>query len=160
MKELIQKHINKFSTNDKKYFSVILLLVVTLMIAENILKSEPVLSEQLSKDISTIIPRGYVLIPIDVINSDKLDSVFGDFGVVNVYSTSLDFSKPNKLLAKKVKMIRAPKNPSHFAILCPEIKSHLLIQNTGPFFVAIQNPKELGTEIVTEKLSRIYWENE
>lgn len=89
---------------------------------------------------ATSIPAGYVLVPIEVANYESLDSILGQFGVVDLYVPSLDSRTPPRKVAERIKILRAPLNPSHFAVLAPEDKSASLVTHEGSFVVAVQNP--------------------
>jgi hypothetical protein len=103
---------------------------------------------------STFIPAGFVLVPIEVANYESLDSILGQFGVVDLYRTSSDErSKPVKV-ATHVKILRAPLNPSHFAVLAPENESQKLVTYSGPFTVVVQNPNRSGTRFVKDPPDR------
>lgn len=93
----------------------------------------------------THIPRGFVLIPIEVANYEALDSVLGKFGVVDLF---LSGSTAQRLVARNVRILRAPKNPSHFAVLVPEKQAPKILQFGGPFFVSVKGRHSPGTEFV------------
>ena len=97
---------------------------------------------------STLIPAGFVLVPIEVSNYESLDSILGKFGVVDLYRASSDSkSKPVKV-AERVKILRAPLNPSHFAVLVPDSESARLVADAGAYTVVVQNPNRSGTRFV------------
>jgi hypothetical protein len=96
----------------------------------------------------TFIPAGYVLVPIQVANYESVDSILGKFGVVDLFASSLKKSARPEKVAGHVRILRAPLNPSQFAVLVPEIEAPRLVQREGPFFVVIQNPKETGMAFV------------
>jgi hypothetical protein len=99
---------------------------------------------------STLIPAGYVLVPIDVANYESLDSILGNFGVVDLYQPSEDPKKPAHKIAERLKILRAPLNPSHFAVLTREAESARLVSHQGPFTVIVQNPNRAGMGLVKE----------
>ena len=96
---------------------------------------------------ATFIPAGFVLVPIEVENYEALDSILGSHGVVDLYKPN---EKPNGRpykVASHVKILRAPLNPSHFAVLAPETQSRRLVAFAGAFNVVVQNPNSRsGTE--------------
>jgi hypothetical protein len=55
------------------------------MTADREPKGELNQSEELA---STFIPAGYVLVPIEVANFEALDSILGQFGIVDLYARS------------------------------------------------------------------------
>jgi len=101
--------------------------------------------------IDTFIPAGYVLVPIEIQNSEALDSVLGQHGVVDLYSASQDGSQKNRLVARALKILRAPLNPNQFAVLAREDKAPEIARNFEAFFVVIQNPNSPGTHIEMAK---------
>jgi hypothetical protein len=77
-----------------------------------------------------------------------LDSILGQHGVVDLFRPSdTPNGRPIKV-AERVKILRAPLNPSHFAVLAPESESAALVAYPGAFTVVVQNPKERGTRFV------------
>lgn len=106
--------------------------------------------------IDTFIPDGYVLLPIEVQNLESLDSLIGQYGVVDLYSPG----EPTAV-AKGLKIVRSPKDPSEFSVLVPEAESATLIRaETKPFLVVVQNPSNALQEVrVQPKPSRIVIEN-
>jgi hypothetical protein len=96
----------------------------------------------------TFIPAGFVLVPIEVANYEALDSILGKFGVVDLFiPTSESGQRPQKI-AERLKILRAPLNPSRFAVLVPEAESSQIVTHSGPFAVSIQNPNSVGTNFV------------
>jgi hypothetical protein len=106
--------------------------------------------------IDTFIPGGQVLIPIVVHNSESVDSIFGNHGVVDLYPVSPGGTPQKWPLARAVKMLRAPKNPNQFGVLVPAAQAARVMSSGGTFQVVIHNPKIRGTvfEKVTSKPAR------
>lgn len=122
---------------------------------------EPTASQNDNDGIDILIPEGQSLVPIEVANYETLDSLLGPYGVVDLFF--MDPLKPEtgKKIASMVKILRAPKNPSHFAVLVPALQAHHILQFKGPFVVSVQNPKyQTGTHIEKKpsKRSRIVYE--
>lgn len=99
---------------------------------------------------STFIPAGFVLVPIEVANYESLDSILGKFGVVDLYKPSIDGRGRPLKVAERVKILRAPLNPSHFAVLVPDSESSRLVSEPGAFTVVVQNPNRDGTRFVKD----------
>ena len=115
-------------------------------------------SERVKAD--TFIPEGFTLIPIEVANYKSLDSILGNFGVVDLFSTPLDPTKKARRIAYSVKILRAPRNPNHFAVLLPESRADQVAGHPGPFTVTVRNPKEVGIRFVKKKkqIRRIHYD--
>ena len=96
--------------------------------------------------VDTFIPAGFVLVPISVSNFESLDSILGQQGVVDLYSSPASEGGRPVRVARHIKILRAPLNPSNFAVLAPEEESANLVKHHGPFSVVVQNPKQLGTD--------------
>lgn len=98
---------------------------------------------------ATLIPRGYVLVPIEVSNYDSLDSILGKYGVVDLYLPSENSKLRQRKVAERVRILRAPLNPSRFAVLVKETESSRLVSYSGPFTVIVQNSNISGTGLVS-----------
>lgn len=99
---------------------------------------------------ATYIPDGYVLVPIEVANFESLDSILGKFGVVDLFVGSDDPKVRPRKLAERVKILRAPLNPSHFAVLVPDSESQKIVGYSGALTVVVQNPAKSGLSFVRD----------
>jgi len=99
----------------------------------------------------TFIPAGYVLVPIEVANFESLDSILGKYGVVDLFLPASGLKGRPRKIASRIKILRAPLNPSHFAVLAHESTSQSLVSESGPFTVVVRNPKNAGTGIVNSE---------
>lgn len=127
---------------------MIALTVMALIIAAvQFLPSPAPTGESSPESADTLIPEGYVLVPIELQNSDSLSSLIGDYAVVDL------FRGPNsQRVGRRLKLLRAPLNPQQFAVLVPEAQVSGLLQTPGPFWAAIQNPNQKQkTEIQSKK---------
>ena len=97
--------------------------------------------------LDTFIPKGSVLIPVEIENLLYLKSVIGQYGVVSLF-------KGNQTVISYVKLIRAPKRPDHYAVLVPEELSQAVLKFQGPFKVVIQNPKQGSKGHITKAPKR------
>jgi hypothetical protein len=100
--------------------------------------------------IDTYIPKGYVLIPIAVHNSESVDSIFGNHGIVDLYPITESGIPQKWPLARAVKMLRAPKNPNQFGVLVPSPAAARVMSSSHAFQVVIHNPKVRGTIFETQ----------
>lgn len=105
-------------------------------------------SAQAAVDVDTFIPKGFVLVPIEVQNYEALDSILGKFGVVDLFQGAGPDKPQQRLVAKNVRMLRAPQNPAHFAILVQESEAPRILQFGGSFTVIVRRPGQDGTEFV------------
>lgn len=108
------------------------------------------------KSVDTFIPRGYVLVPIEIANAESLNSLVGDMGgVVDLYLATNEKQKGGLKVGSKLKLVRAPLNPQQYAVLVPDDESSRLLSFTGPFLAVVQNPEEKGTKLRASGPSRI-----
>jgi hypothetical protein len=98
--------------------------------------------------VDTLIPRGFVLVPIEVENYEALDSILGKFGFVDLFQGAADGSGKQKMVARNVRILRAPQNPSHFAILIRESETDQILGRGGSFTVIVKSSSARGTEFV------------
>jgi hypothetical protein len=90
----------------------------------------------------TVIPNGFVLVPIDIQNIDSLSSMIGQFGIVDLFTTPNLNQKSGLRVGRRLKLLRAPLNPQQFAVLVPEDEATELLRAIGPFVAVIQNPSD------------------
>ena len=111
------------------------------------------------ESVDTLIPAGYILVPIEVQNYESLDSLLGQYGIVDLFKGD---GKDGKLVARNIRILRAPLNPSHFAVLAPEAEASAILAQAGNFYVAIKSPNQSGTHIVTQgkRTKRVYFDGE
>jgi len=126
------------------YISTIILSIVFSINYSMGSKNEPtaVTSINTSKGIDTLIPRGFVLIPIQINNLSAVAPLLGDYGVVDLYKSS-------KMIAKSIKILRAPKNPEKFAVMTLEENASKILAVQGPFQIIVQNPSQRKTKFKT-----------
>lgn len=98
--------------------------------------------------VDTFIPLGYVLIPIEVQNYESLDSILGSYGIVDLYSVNAAGVRSKSAVVRGIKILRAPLNPNHFAVLSPEARAAQIVGAGSTFNVVVQNPKAVGTKFV------------
>jgi hypothetical protein len=98
----------------------------------------------------TFIPKGFVLVPIDVQNYESLDSIIGHFAVVDLLQMANPQNPQQHLVARNVRLLRAPQNPSHFAVLVAEPDVAAILRFGSLFTVIVKHPDNAGTEFVKD----------
>ncbi|WII73149.1 hypothetical protein QJS83_04585 [Bdellovibrio sp. 22V] len=115
------------------------------------------------RSVDTFIPRGFVLVPIEIANASSLASLVGDVGgVVDLYLASGENKKGGYKVGTKLKLLRAPLNPEQYAVLVREDESSRLLSHTGPFIAVVQNPDEKGNQVASTATSsriRVEYQN-
>lgn len=115
---------------------------------------EPAPSKSGRQEFDTFIPKGFVLVPIEVQNFESLDSIFGQFGVVDLFQTMANERLEQRLVARNIRLLRAPHNPSHFAVLVQEARADQILKFGGAFTVVVKPRSKDGTEFVKERSKR------
>lgn len=98
----------------------------------------PVSRDEEILEIDQYVPDGYVLFPLEFENQAALDPLISDFAVVNIYRTSIDGPGRGKLVAKNVKIMRAPQNPQMLAALIPETQVSGMMSDHSGFYGVLQ----------------------
>ena len=132
--------------NKKTCQAFSLLILISLIAVLSQLKgaqTEP----QAERNIDSYIPKGFVLVPIELSNSPALDGILAHKGVVDLYTGDPANGRAEKI-AQAVKIIRSPLNPSHFAVLSPEESAGFLIQRFQAFHAVIQNPQHKKKAVI------------
>ena len=142
----------KFLLNDKSdrlILASILFLVLFFTLSGLFYQKEEKENSNFSTD--TVIPSGYVLVPIEVQNIDSLSSLVGSYGVVDLFTTNQFKQKSGQRVGRRLKLLRAPLNPQSFAVLVPENEATTILSATGPFFAVVQNPDNKIEQEFTKK---------
>jgi hypothetical protein len=131
-------------------------LILSYLAESHMTSAKNIVTSDQTVNLDIFIPDGFVLVPIEVQNLASLDSIVGQFGVVDLFKDG-----QASAIVQGVKIIRSPKDQLQFAILAPEEFSQKLVQNSDkPFIVVVQNPKQAKNRIQKPKIpNRIEWEN-
>jgi len=97
-------------------FSLGLLSSLMVLVVFFLLDEKPLIETQVddSINLSVMIPEDHILYPFEVENYEGVDPLLDTYNMVKVYSVT-----NGKLLAKNIKTLRAPKDPSKLAFLIP-----------------------------------------
>lgn len=101
--------------------------------------------------IDTFIPKGHLLVPVDIQNADQLQSLVGPTTVVDLYASGAGHRA--QLVGRRLRLLRAPANPQVFAVLIRDTEADRLLNYPGPFRASIRTPDESSHEIVTAQHS-------
>lgn len=132
----------------------VLFVVLAGLVALYLQTQKSVPKEKVTSDwtIDKDIPDGFALVPIDIINYESLDSLVGPLSVVDIFSVPIEKSELPKRVAYLAKLVRSPKNPSHFNILIKADRVPQLYKIPGPYRVVVRNPNfQAGTKFEKEK---------
>jgi hypothetical protein len=106
--------------------------------------------------LDTFIPDGFVMVPIEIQNLATVDSILGQYGVVDLYSEG-----ESSAIGRAIKLIRSPRDPSQFAVLVPEHESKEIVRYSAkPFQIIVQNRQQNTSQFRKKaRASRIQWED-
>lgn len=146
----MKKYLNLIKENQIVFAFIMLGLVSALV---GLQESDPSPRSEVSHEsVDTFIPKGFVLIPIELQNADSLSSIIGEMGgVVDLYTIRTETHKGGLKIGARLKLLKAPLNPQQYAVLVPEQQSHKVLAFAGPFMAVIQNPEEKGSEITSHQ---------
>ncbi len=99
----------------------------------------------------TIIPKGFVLVPIEIANIQALSGLIDEFGVIDLYGG--ESQEKSVQLASHVKILKAPLNPSQYAVMVTEELSQEIMRFKGPYWAVVQNrhTKTDDNKLITNK---------
>ncbi|MBC7421386.1 MAG: hypothetical protein H7328_11715 [Bdellovibrio sp.] len=107
----------------------------------------------------TLIPKGFVLVPIELSNIDTISALIDQYGVIDLYAGSPS-ERGSRRIAGKIKILRAPLNPQQYAVLVPEYLSKDIMKVAGPFWAVVQNRKtdvEQKEEVLAKPIAIEYY---
>lgn len=136
----------------KKYsghFLVILCLVCLSLVP----KIVSIMSKEQPKSFSldSLVPKDFVLLPIEISNGQDIMGIIGKYGVVDLYAYSKQSGVPDKQAASAVKILPPETEEGRFVALVPEKEVSYLFKYSDPFYAVIQNPNKIGSKIYKKK---------
>ncbi len=143
MKSILKKHLSHF------------IMLGTILILSAISYFLPFLNktkEPQKISLDTLVPKGFVLIPIDILNGKDIISLIGSHGVVDLYSIKNEV--PKEQIGKFVKILPPNTDDDLFVALVPEKEVSKLFEHSPPFYAVIQNPEKQGSQIHKKKIKR------
>lgn len=102
-------------------------------------------------ELDEMIPAGFVLLPVELVNREALASIMGSTAVVDILTVNPTTLSPQTKIASRIKMLRSPKNPDFFALLIEENASMEVLSKPGPYFALIQNKKQMNSNFYKDK---------
>ena len=125
----------------------VLILIVQVFHFMNLDKKE----DPTHQSIAELVPKGFVLIPVEISNGKDIIPIIGPYGVVDLYAYSKNKDVPDIKVGMYIKVIAPDSEESSFMALIPEKEVNKLFEHSPPFYAVIQNPKEQKTKIYKKK---------
>ena len=94
-----------------------------------------------------MVPKGFVLVPLDISNGADLFSFIGSYGVVDLYLDSQRKGLPEKQVASQIKVFPPREEEGLWTALIPEKEVIYLFEYVSSFYAVIQNPKKQKSKI-------------
>ena len=136
----------------RKYKTQILIIagLAGITIATELL---PLFFKEKPKPLSldSMVPKEFVLMPIEIINGKDISNIIGRFGVVDLYSYEKGSELPQKQAAEALKILPSETEEGGFTALVPEKQVSFLLKYANPFYAVIQNPNKKGARIFPKK---------
>lgn len=141
--------------NQYLLLGLIALLVLAILWPRQEQKTEV----QQAVEADTVIPAGFVLVPIELLNFEALSALVGSYAIVDLFAPNTDPNQRPRKIGSDLRLLRAPLNPNQFAVLVPENESDLVVSQATPLIAVIQNrSKNEQTKLLrtkSQKKSRI-----
>lgn len=128
------------------FIALIVLIIVNLILS---LRPQNVVKPEVPIQADTIIPAGFVLLPITLANIESIKGLIQHFGVIDLYVAATP-TTPGRKIASRIKILRAPLNENEFAVLVPENLSENIMKTNGYFTGVVQNRFVEGTTKLAE----------
>lgn len=136
----------------KKYFWHFL-VVLGVILLSLISKYLPLALKEQAKppSLDSLVPKGSVLVPIEISNGKDIINIIGGYGVVDLYAYSSQTNLPEKQAASSLKILPPDTEEGRFLALVPEKEAGLLFEYSDPFYAVIQNPNKKNSKIYKKK---------
>jgi len=140
----------KLALNTHKTFLFMFVLFVLVYAVTSLVNATNQKTDYTPVTPDTLIPRGHVLIPIELENIETITGLIENYGVIDIY-LGQKLTETSQKILNKVKIIRAPLNPQKFAILLPENAAKVFMRYNGLFVGAVQNKTEASLDPLVSK---------
>lgn len=148
--EFFKNNITEYILKKYIWHFVIILALIFLSLLSKFL---PLMFNKTPSNLSLdhLIPKGFVLIPIEISNHKDIMNIIGAYGVVDLYAYSKETGLPEIQTASVLKIIPPETEEGDFIALVPEKEAIHLFNYSEPFYAVIQNPNKRGAKIYKKK---------
>lgn len=126
----------QLTTQNKMLIISLVVFIILFFILNKKNAENPKVLQKESLQTDTLIPKGQVLVPIELVNIEALAGLIDRYGIIDLYS---GFDNNSVLIASRIKILQAPLNPNQYAVLVTESLSQEIMQYQGPFRAVVQN---------------------
>ena len=129
---------NELTLQNKILIAALLLFIAVYFLVERWRPQPTAAEKQEPVYADTVIPRGHVLVPLEIANIQAVSGLIDKYGVIDLYAGSTN-QQNSFLVASRIKVMRAPLNPNQYAVLVTELMSREIMKYRGPFWAVVQN---------------------
>lgn len=145
----VKQKLKELAQNDKVRFTALFLFLGLISYIWSAEAKQPMTAATVEeKELDELIPEGFALLPIELVNREALSALIGDTAFIDLYTLQSQTLNPNKKIAIRMKLIKSPKNPDQLAIIIHESRTLDILKHPGPYFATIQNRKNTKSEII------------
>lgn len=148
-----KKNILEYLFKKYKWHFLIIFSLVFLSLFSSFLSSDSQ-APQNHFFLDSMVPKGFVLIPIEINNGKDIMSIMGQYGVIDLYAYSKYTGLPEKQAASVLKVFPPKEEEGHFVALVPEKEAVNLFEYSDSFYAVVQNPKKNGSKIYKKKKNK------
>lgn len=149
---IIKGHFSNYLFKKFGWHFIILTLLILFSIAGNFISSSK--SQTKNFNLDSLVPKGFVLMPIEISNAQDIKNIIGSYGVVDLYAYSKTTMLPEKLVASYLKVIPPTTEEGAFTALVPKKSAIYLFDYTEGFYAVIQNPEKTGSKIYKKQKNK------
>ena len=138
-----------------KYKSQIITISIVFLLSL-IVNFIPFFSEKEKKEqiLYEMIPKGFVLLPLEISNGEDLVKLIDSHAIVDLYSFSLETGRPSEQIAKALKILLSFSEDFRFVALVPEEQVSRFFEHESPFYAVLQNSEKQGSQIHKKKIKK------
>lgn len=137
-----------------KWHFFILVSLVSLTFVSEFISRIKKNSHKVIGSVDTLIPKGFVLLPIHIVNGQDIINLVGHHAVVDLYAFSDSSKLPKKQAASAVRVLPPKTEEARWTVLIPENKASYFFGYSNPFYAVIQNPNKNNPQIFKNKIKK------
>ena len=94
-----------------------------------------------------MVPKGFVLVPLEISNGEDLFAFIGDYAVVDLYLDSKGMGLPEQQVAEQIRIFPPQEEEGLWTALIPEKEVIHLFEYVSAIYAVIQNPEKKQSKI-------------